>query len=100
MEPLLKRIADQITDRVEERVNVQTVFKLDSSKAMELVTDCRKVLDKWEQCYLTTREKIEESGADHRWVVYLLSFFKKILNVSVQVVTSKRALKLRNQKVV
>jgi dynein heavy chain len=67
MEPLMKRIAEQIADKVEEQINVQTIFSLEPSKAMQLIQDGKAALDKWESAYLSTRERIEESGTDHRW---------------------------------
>ncbi|CAD7947894.1 unnamed protein product [Amoebophrya sp. A25] len=77
MEPLMKRVADQIADKVEESIQIPQIFQMDSSKAMKLIADCREALDKWELIYLQTREKIEESGTDHRWEFDRLKLFKK-----------------------
>eukprot|EP00397_Hematodinium_sp_SG-2012_P000029 GEMP01000029.1.p1 GENE.GEMP01000029.1~~GEMP01000029.1.p1 ORF type:complete len:4546 (+),score=1158.20 GEMP01000029.1:32-13639(+) len=67
MEPLMKSVADQIADKVEEQINVSVIFSMDPAKAKDIIMGAKSALDKWESAYLTTREKIEESGTDHRW---------------------------------
>ncbi|CAD7925016.1 unnamed protein product [Amoebophrya sp. A120] len=77
MEPLMKRVAEQIADKVEEAIQIPAIFQMSVHQAMKLIADCRDALDKWEVVYLQTREKIEESGTDHRWEFDRLKLFKK-----------------------
>jgi dynein heavy chain len=76
MEPLMKRIADQIADKVEEQITVQKIFGLEPVKAMQVISDGKAALDKWEATYLATRERIEESG-NLRWEFDRPKLFKK-----------------------
>jgi dynein heavy chain len=77
MEPLMKRIADQIADKVEEQISVNHIFSLEPAKAMSIILQGKEALDKWNTTYLATREKIEESGTDHRWEFDRPKLFKK-----------------------
>jgi dynein heavy chain, axonemal len=58
-------------------VKVIGIWNMDSEKAMVLMDQARNALDKWEFCYLATREKIEETGTDHRWEFDRLKLFKR-----------------------
>eukprot|EP00398_MALV-I-01_sp_L67-1_P000765 gene765-501_t len=77
MEPLMKRIADQVADKVEETINVQTIFDYEPQKAMQIISDGKAALDKWKTTYMDTRDRIEESGTDHRWEFDRPKLFKK-----------------------
>ena len=50
---------------------------MDVVHAGVLVNSCKAALDKWESGYMSTREKIEESGTDHRWEFDRMKLFKK-----------------------
>ena len=41
---------------MEEQINVQTIFQLEPSKAMQLIQDGKAALDKWESAYAAVRE--------------------------------------------
>jgi dynein heavy chain len=77
MEPLMKRIADQIADKVEQQINVNQIFSMEPTQAMAVITDGINALEKWSEIYLQTRDKIEESATDHRWEFDRLILFKK-----------------------
>merc|ERR1719199_1883327 len=82
MEPLMERISILIADKVDEQINVATIFDLEAPKAMQLISDGKAALDKWKDTYLKTREKIEESGTDHRWEFDRPKLFKKTKHMS------------------
>jgi dynein heavy chain len=77
MEPLMKRIADQIADKVEEQINVGQIFNMEPAKAMKTITDGKNALEKWQDIYLATRDKIEESATDQRWEFDRVPLFKR-----------------------
>jgi dynein heavy chain len=77
MEPLMKRIAEQIADKVEEQINVNMIFNMEPAKAMQNIEDGKSALEKWKEIYLATRDKIEESATDHRWEFDRIVLFKR-----------------------
>ncbi|CAJ1332260.1 unnamed protein product [Effrenium voratum] len=77
MEPLMKRIADQIADKVQEQININQILSLDPPKAMQIIEDGRNALEKWNEIYLTTRDKMEENATNQRWDFDRTLLFKK-----------------------
>jgi len=77
MEPLMKRIADQIADKVEEQININQIFSVEPTKAMQIIMDGKNALEKWSEIYLTVRDKMEESATNHRWDFDRVTLFKK-----------------------
>lgn len=62
---------------MEEAVQLPQIFEMEVVQAGILVNNCKSALDKWESGYMATREKIEESGTDHRWEFDRQKLFKK-----------------------
>jgi dynein heavy chain len=69
MLPLMKRIVNELTDKVASEVNVKGILRLaktEPAEALEVMGQAKAVLDSWHATYLTVRERLEKS-ADHRW---------------------------------
>ena len=69
MLPLMKRIVNELADKVASEVNVKYILRLartDPAEAITTMTSACAVLDGWRNTYLAVRERIERS-TDHRW---------------------------------
>jgi dynein heavy chain len=67
MVPLVERIAHEIADKVQAEINIQTVLRDSPEIALKKAEEARTVLESWHSTYMKVREKIEQSGTDHRW---------------------------------
>jgi dynein heavy chain len=65
--PLMERIAWKIADKVCGEVNIRTLLHRPPEQAKKLIEEAKTVLDHWYNTYMDVRQKIEESGTDHRW---------------------------------
>jgi dynein heavy chain, axonemal len=65
--PLMERIAWKIADKVCTEINIRTVLHKAPEQAKRLIEEAKTVLDAWYSSYMDVRQKIEESGTDHRW---------------------------------
>ena len=74
MQPLMHRISNEIAEKVAAEVNIKTILRRDPQEASASANEAKKVLDSWHSTYLEVRERIEQSGTDHRW-----EFDKKVL---------------------
>ena len=74
MLPLMRRIANEIAEKVAGEVNIKTIFRRDPQEATGVISEAKRVLDSWHSTYLEVREKIEQNLTDHRW-----EFDKKVL---------------------
>ena len=74
MLPLMKRIANEIADKVSAEVNIKTILRREPREAVAIIREAKLVLDSWHSTYLEVRDRIEQSGTDHRW-----EFDKKVL---------------------
>lgn len=69
MLPLMKRIVNELVDKVSSEVNIKSILRLaktDPKEALEVMAQAKAVLDTWHSTYLLVRERIEKS-TDHRW---------------------------------
>ena len=69
MLPLLRRIVNELTDKVASAVNVKSILRQSHSapgEAEATMRQAREVLECWKSTYMTVRERIERS-TDHRW---------------------------------
>lgn len=76
MLPLMKRIVNEIVDRVSSEVNVKTILRTartQPAEALEVMKQAKQVLDTWHLTYYSVREKVEKSS-DRRW-----EFDKRVL---------------------
>ncbi|XP_044053526.1 dynein axonemal heavy chain 10 isoform X1 [Siniperca chuatsi] len=67
MVPLMERIAWQLCERVDQVIDVHTLFKDKREVAKSKVHDAKQVLDQWKSSYFEVRAEIEESDRDPRW---------------------------------
>ncbi|TKS80370.1 Dynein heavy chain 10, axonemal [Collichthys lucidus] len=67
MVPLMERIAWQLCERVDQAINVHTLFKEKSDKAKSKVHVAKQVLDQWKSSYFRIRAEIEKSSRNSRW---------------------------------
>lgn len=63
----MERIAWKIADKVSEEIHIQTILHKSPEHAKKLIEEAKTVLDAWHNTYMDVRQKIEESGSDHRW---------------------------------
>jgi dynein heavy chain, axonemal len=69
MLPLMKRIVNELTDKVASEANVKYVLRVarqNPGEALHTMAAARGVLDGWHTTYMAVRERIERS-TDHRW---------------------------------
>lgn len=69
MLPLMKRIVNELVDKVSSEVNLKSILRLaktDPAEALAIMGQAKAVLDSWHSTYMTVRERIEKS-TDHRW---------------------------------
>nr|XP_046243361.1 dynein axonemal heavy chain 10 [Scatophagus argus] len=67
MVPLMERIAWQLCERVDQAIDVHTLFKDKREVAKSKLHDAKQVLDQWKASYFEMRAEIEESGREPRW---------------------------------
>ena len=67
MVPLMSRIAWEISNKVSNIVNIQTILREPSGETKKKILDSKSLLEKWSSTYFSVREKIELSGRDQRW---------------------------------
>ncbi|RYE82098.1 MAG: hypothetical protein EOO65_05935, partial [Methanosarcinales archaeon] len=71
MLPLMKRIVNELVDKVSNEVNIKSILRLarnEPTEALEVMRQAKLVLDTWHSTYMQVRERIEKS-TDHRWYV-------------------------------
>lgn len=76
MLPLMKRIVNELVDKVALEVNVKAVLRLakaNPGEALTIMAAAKQVLDLWHSSYRQVRERIEKSS-EHRW-----EFDKRVL---------------------
>uniref|UniRef100_A0A0G4IFQ9 AAA+ ATPase domain-containing protein n=1 Tax=Chromera velia CCMP2878 TaxID=1169474 RepID=A0A0G4IFQ9_9ALVE len=66
MEPLMKRIAEQICDHVENQIQIDKLFNEEPRAVKEDVANARALLDSWGSTYQAVRQELEESATD-KW---------------------------------
>ncbi|KAJ3321068.1 Dynein heavy chain 10, axonemal [Boothiomyces sp. JEL0866] len=67
MVPLMSRIAWEISNKVANTVNIQTILREPSIETKKKILDAKSLLEKWSSTYFQVRERIEQSGRDQRW---------------------------------
>ncbi|KAI8916282.1 dynein heavy chain and region D6 of dynein motor-domain-containing protein [Gorgonomyces haynaldii] len=67
MVPLMSRIAWEISNKVANTVNIQTILREPAEQAKEKILAAKSLLESWSTTYFQVREKIELSGRDQRW---------------------------------
>jgi dynein heavy chain, axonemal len=74
MVPLMSRIAWEISNKVSNIVNIQTILREPASQSKGKIMAAKSLLEAWSnvhlnlrQTYFQVREKIEQSGRDQRW---------------------------------
>jgi len=67
MVPLMERIAGKIAEKVAKEVNIRTILRKSPELAKATISEAKNVLDSWQTVYMDVRQRIEESGTDHRW---------------------------------
>uniref|UniRef100_UPI0037E7F8F2 dynein axonemal heavy chain 10 n=1 Tax=Semicossyphus pulcher TaxID=241346 RepID=UPI0037E7F8F2 len=77
MVPLMERIAWQLCERVDQTIDVHTLFKDQREVAKSKVLDAKRVLDLWKSSYFEVRAEIEESSRDPRWEFDRKRLFEK-----------------------
>jgi dynein heavy chain len=77
MVPLMESIANEIADKVTKKIEIHTILRSPPDVALETIQDAKAVLECWHSTYMKTREKIEQSGTDHRWEFDRKRLFEK-----------------------
>ncbi|NXP87266.1 DYH10 protein, partial [Passerina amoena] len=77
MVPFLERISWEISERVRRVVDLQTLFKQDTTTAKKKITEAKNTLEQWKKCYFTTCIQVEESGSKRYWKFDTKSLFEK-----------------------
>ncbi|KAJ2996626.1 Dynein heavy chain 10, axonemal [Globomyces sp. JEL0801] len=67
MVPLMSRIAWELSNKVSNIVNIQTILREPSTETKKKILDAKSLLEKWSSTYFQIRERIEQSGRDQRW---------------------------------
>ena len=67
MVPLMERIATQISEKVQNEVNVNCILVHPPEHSKQLIQDAKEVLDSWQAQYYKVRQRIEDSGTHLRW---------------------------------
>jgi dynein heavy chain len=67
MVPLMERIAWEIQQKVSHAITSRTIFKQSPQDAMARITEAKLLLEKWQDTYLKTRRRIEQSQLGPRW---------------------------------
>ncbi|KAM3610556.1 uncharacterized protein V6R79_005609 [Siganus canaliculatus] len=67
MVPLMERIAWQLCERVDQAIDVHTLFKDKREVAKSKLQDAKQLLGQWKVSYFEIRAEIEESGRNPRW---------------------------------
>jgi len=76
MLPLMKRIVNELVEKVSSEVNLKvilTLAKTNPEEALRVMSQAKQVLDLWHSSYLSVRDRIEKM-AEHRW-----EFDKRVL---------------------
>ncbi|XP_076108254.1 dynein axonemal heavy chain 10-like isoform X2 [Mytilus galloprovincialis] len=76
MVPLMKRIANELRDRVAKVINIKTIFKEGTEEVKRKTAEAKQMLQQWESSYMEVRAKIEASGRDQRWEFNKNDLFK------------------------
>lgn len=67
MFPLMSLIAKDIAGKVAKQINVRNIFRRQPEEVMRTIRKGCEVLEVWHSTYMQMRDKIEQSGTDHRW---------------------------------
>lgn len=67
MVPLMSRIAWEISNKVSNIVNIQTILREPSVETKKKILNAKSLLESWSSTYFKVRERIEQSGRDQRW---------------------------------
>ncbi len=67
MVPLMSRIAWEISNKVSNIVNIQTILREPSEATKTKILNAKSLLESWSSTYFKVRERIEQSGRDQRW---------------------------------
>ncbi|KAJ3359470.1 Dynein heavy chain 10, axonemal, partial [Kappamyces sp. JEL0680] len=67
MVPLMSRIAWEISNKVSNIVNIQTILREPSDETKKKILNAKSLLESWSSTYFKVRERIEQSGRDQRW---------------------------------
>lgn len=67
MFPLMSLIAKDIADKVAKEINIRTIFRRPPEDVKKTIRKGYDVLELWHSTYMKMRDKIEQSGTDHRW---------------------------------
>ena len=67
MVPLMSRIAWEITNKVSNIVNIQTILREPSIETKKKILNAKSLLESWSSTYFKVRDRIEQSGRDQRW---------------------------------
>ncbi|NWV74842.1 DYH10 protein, partial [Dasyornis broadbenti] len=77
MVPFLERIAWEISERARRVVDLNTLFKEDTSAAKMKITEAKTTLEHWKKCYFITCTQVEESGSERYWKFDVKRLFEK-----------------------
>lgn len=64
---LFRRIANMLANRVQEHIDLKTIFDIPAADALSLISTASLVLSEWRETYMKVREHIELSGQHARW---------------------------------
>jgi dynein heavy chain len=67
MVPLMERIAGKIAEKVSAEVNIATILRQSPEISKAVISEAKNVLESWQTVYMEVRQRIEDSGTDHRW---------------------------------
>lgn len=67
MVPLLERIAWSLCEKARNALDNSKLFRKPVDQITRETHDAREMLIEFKNCYLETREKIEQSGKSQRW---------------------------------
>ena len=79
---LMEQIAIELARRGSEIVRVPDILLNPPQIAIAKIIEVRGVLIAWEETYKNIREKIEKSGADHRWEFDKKRLFEKTAHMA------------------
>ncbi|NXL55646.1 DYH10 protein, partial [Chordeiles acutipennis] len=77
MVALMERIAWEISTRVYEVVDLQTLFKENKAAAKKKITEAKSTLEQWKKCYFAVRAQIEASEREQHWEFDQKRLFEK-----------------------
>ncbi|XP_009868408.1 PREDICTED: dynein heavy chain 10, axonemal, partial [Apaloderma vittatum] len=77
MEPLMERIAWEVSAKVYKVVDICTLFQEERAAAKKKVSEAKRTLEQWKKSYFAVRAQIEATGIEKHWEFDQKRLFEK-----------------------